>query len=234
MSAASTNEGKINPKIVGPKKRGSGSAARGSVELGVKKLAYKPTMKPGWDEVRSNSGGRRRPARKIGPPARYVAAGSPTGETGRETGKIGSSKEAAAGKSPKKRSRRSPDARRRRRRKKSARSVATATSSDEDSAVPEESGSDDEDVSDKDSEDAGDKEDGQLRFGMEPLQRRMYVKGLVASVFAQWVTQKRLDGSSSNREFQKTLWTSLVGVKPRTQTWSGLPSRHLRLGRTSW
>ncbi len=228
------NKGKINPKIVGPKKRGSGSAARVSAESGVKKLAYKPTMKPGWDEVSSNLGGRCRPAQKIGPPARYVAAGSPTGETGRETGKIGSSKEAAVGESPKKRLRRSPDARRRRRRKKSARSVATATSSDEDSAVPEESGSDDKDVLDEDSEDAGDKEDGQLRFGMEPLQRRMYVKGLVASVFAQWVTQKRLDGSSSNREFQKTLWTSLVGVKPRTQTWSGPPSRHLRLGCTSW
>ncbi len=141
--------------------------------MGGKKLAYKPKMKPGWDEVSSNSGGRRRPARKIGPPARYVAAGSSMGETGRETGKIGSSKEAAAGKSPKKRSRRSPDARRRRRRKKSAHSVATATSSDKDSAVPEESGSDDEDISDEDSEDARDKEDGQLRFGMEPLQRRM-------------------------------------------------------------
>ncbi len=151
MSAASTNEGKINPKIVGPKKRGSGSAARDSAESGVKKLAYKPTMKPGWDEVSSNSGGRHRPAQKIGPPARYVAAGSPTGETSRETGKIGSSKEATVGESPKKRSRRSPDARRRRRRKKSARSVATATSSDKDSAVPEESGSDNEDVSDEDS-----------------------------------------------------------------------------------
>ncbi len=83
--------------------------------------------------------------------------------------------------------------------------MATATSSDEDSAVPEESGSDDEDVSDEDSEDAGDEEDGQLRFGMEPLQQRMYVKGLVALVFAQRVTQERLDGGSSNSEFQKTL-----------------------------
>jgi hypothetical protein len=40
MRAASTNEGKINPKIVGPKKRGSGSAVRSSAESGVKKLAY--------------------------------------------------------------------------------------------------------------------------------------------------------------------------------------------------
>jgi hypothetical protein len=113
MSAASMNEGKINPKIVGPEKRGSGSAARGSAESGVKKLAYKPTMKPGWDEVSSNSGGRCRSARKIGPPEGDVAAGSPKGETGRGIGKISSSKEAAAGESPKKRSRRSlPSSRR--------------------------------------------------------------------------------------------------------------------------
>ena len=108
MSAASTNEGKINPKIVGPKKRSSGSAARGSAESGVKKLVYKPTINPGWDEVSSNSGGRRRSARKIGPPEGDFAAGSPKGETGGGIGKIGSSKEAAAGESPKKRSRRSP------------------------------------------------------------------------------------------------------------------------------
>ncbi len=113
MSAASTNEGKINPKIVGPKKRGLGSAERGSAESGVKKLAYKPTMKPGWDEVSSNLGGRHRPAQKICPPKGDVAAGSPKGETGRGIGKIGSSKEAAAGKSPKKRSRRSPPSSRR-------------------------------------------------------------------------------------------------------------------------
>jgi hypothetical protein len=112
MSAASTNEGKINPKTVGPKKRGSGSAARGSAESGVKKLAYKPTMKPGWDEVSSNSGRRCRSARKIGPPEKDVAAGSPKGETGGGIGKVGLSKEAAAGKSPKKRSRRnSPSSR---------------------------------------------------------------------------------------------------------------------------
>jgi hypothetical protein len=157
MSAASTNEGKINPKIVGPKKRGLGSAARGSAKLGVNKLAYKPTMKPGWDKVSSNLGGRRRSARKIGPPEGDVAARSPKGETGGGIRKIGSSKEAAACESPKKKSRRSPDARHRRRRKKSARSVATATSLDKDSAVPEESGSDDENILDKDSEDAGDK-----------------------------------------------------------------------------
>ncbi len=108
MSAASTNEGKINPKIVGPEKRGSGSAARGSAESGVKKLAYKPTMKPRWDKVSSNLGGRRQSARKIGPPEGDVAAGSPKGETGGGIGKIGSSKEAAAGKSPKERSRCSP------------------------------------------------------------------------------------------------------------------------------
>jgi hypothetical protein len=204
MSAASTNKGKINPKIVRLEKRGSGSAARGSAESGVKKLAYKPTMKPGWDEVSSNSGGHRRSAQKIGPPEGDVAAGSPKGETGGGIEKIGLSKEAATGESPKKRSRRSPDARCWRRRKKSARSVATATSLDEDSAVPEESGSDDEDVSDEDSEDAGDEENGQLRFGMEPLQRRMYVKGLVALVFARRVTQERLDGGSANHEFQKT------------------------------
>jgi hypothetical protein len=205
MSAVSMNEGKINPKIVKPKKRGSGSAARGSAESGVKKSAYKPTMKPGWDEVSLNSGGRCWSARKIGPPEGDVAAGSPNGETGGGIGKIGLSKEAAAGESPKKRLRRSPDARRRRRRKKSAHSVATATSSDKDLAVPEESGSDNKDVSDEDSEDAGDKEDGQLRFGMEPLQRRMYVKGSVASVFARRVTQEWLDGGSANHEFQKTL-----------------------------
>jgi hypothetical protein len=108
MSAASTNEGKINPKIVGPEKRGLGSAARGSAESGVKKLAYKPTMKPRWDEVSLNSGGRRWSARKIGPPKGDVAAGSPKGETGGGIGKISSSKEAAAGKSLKKRSRCSP------------------------------------------------------------------------------------------------------------------------------
>jgi hypothetical protein len=108
MSAGSTNEGKINPKIVGLEKRGSGSTVRGSAESGVKKLAYKPTMKPGWDEVSSNSGGRRRSARKIGPPEGDFAAGSPKGETGGGIGRIGSSKEAAAGESPKKRSRRSP------------------------------------------------------------------------------------------------------------------------------
>jgi hypothetical protein len=121
MSAASTNEEKINPKIVGPEKRGLGSAARGSVELGVKKLAYKPTMKPGWDEVSSNLGGRCRSARQIGPPEGDVMAGSPKGETGGGIRKIGLSKEAAAGKSPKKRSRSSPDARCRRRRKKNRR-----------------------------------------------------------------------------------------------------------------
>ncbi len=108
MSAVSTNEGKINPKIVRPKKRGSGRAARGSAESGVKKLAYKPTMKPGWDEVSSNSGGRCWSAQKIGPPKGDIAAGSPKGETGGGISKIGSSKEAAAGKSPKKRSRHSP------------------------------------------------------------------------------------------------------------------------------
>ncbi len=95
MSTASTNEGKINPKIVGPEKRGLGSAARGSAESRVKKLAYKPTMKPGWDEVSSNLDGRRRYARKIGPPEGGVAAGSPKGETGGGIGKIGSSKEAS-------------------------------------------------------------------------------------------------------------------------------------------
>ncbi len=108
MSATSTNEGKINPKIVGPEKRGLGSAARGSAESGVKKLAYKPTMKPGWDEVSSNSGGRHWSTQKISLPEGDVADGSPKGETGGGIGKIGSSKEAAAGKSPKKRSRRSP------------------------------------------------------------------------------------------------------------------------------
>ncbi len=113
MRATSTNEGKINSKIVGPKKRGSGSAARGSAESGVKKLAYKPTMKPGWDEVSLNLSGRRRSARKIGPPKGDVAAGSPKGETGGGIGKIISSKEAAAGKSPKKRSRHSPPSSRR-------------------------------------------------------------------------------------------------------------------------
>jgi hypothetical protein len=113
MSAASTNEGKINPKIVRPEKRGSGSAARGSAESGVNKLAYKPTMKPGWDEVSLNLGGRCWSAQKIGPPKGDVSAGSPKGETGGGIGKIGSSKEAAAGESPKKRSRRSPPSSRR-------------------------------------------------------------------------------------------------------------------------
>jgi hypothetical protein len=108
MSAASTNERKFNPKTVGPEKRGSGSAARGSAESGVKKLAYKPTMKPGWDKVSSNLGGRCWSSRKIGPPKKDVAAGSPKGETGGGIGKVSSSKEAVAGESPKKRSRRSP------------------------------------------------------------------------------------------------------------------------------
>jgi hypothetical protein len=108
MSAASTNEGKNQPEDCWAQEERFGQRSKGFCGVGSKKLAYKPTMKPRWDEVSSNSGGRHRSARKIGPPEGGVAAGSPKGETGGGIGKIGSSKEAAAGKSPKKRSRRSP------------------------------------------------------------------------------------------------------------------------------
>jgi hypothetical protein len=45
-------------------------------------------MKPGWDEVSLNSGGRRRSARKIGPPEGDVATGSPKGKPAEESGKL--------------------------------------------------------------------------------------------------------------------------------------------------
>jgi hypothetical protein len=105
MSAVSTNEGKNQPEDCRAQEERFGQCSEGFCGIGSKKLAYKPTMKPGWDEVISNSGGRCRSAQKIGPPERGVAAGSPKGETGGGIGKIGSSKEAAAGDSPKKRSR---------------------------------------------------------------------------------------------------------------------------------
>ncbi len=60
-----------------------GQRSKGFCRVGSKKLAYKPTMKPGWDEVSSNSGRCRWSARKIGPPKGDVAAGSPKGETGK-------------------------------------------------------------------------------------------------------------------------------------------------------
>ncbi len=56
--------------------------------MGVKKLAYKPTMKPGWDEVSLNSGGCRWSTQKIGPPEGDVAAGSPKGKPAEESGKL--------------------------------------------------------------------------------------------------------------------------------------------------
>ena len=101
------------------------------------------------------------------------------------------------------------------------------TSLDEESAVPEGSESDDDDVADEESED----DNGQLRFGMESLQQRMYDKGSVASVFARRVTQEREGGSPINHDFLKPSRTYSAGVKTRIRMRSY--TGHVRLERIS-
>ena len=88
MSAASTSGKRINPRIVlGAEKGGSGDAAKGLSEAGGKRGGYKVAVKPGWDYVSSNSGGRRRPTRGTYSTGGDLAAGSPKGGASEMIGK---------------------------------------------------------------------------------------------------------------------------------------------------
>ena len=191
---------------MGPEKRGSGYAAKGSTEAGGKKGAYKPTMRAGWDNVSSDSGARRRATRGTGSTGGDLAAGSPKGGSGGVVEKPVFPEEVAVGNALKRRSRRSPEAKYRRRRKKKSARTLTLTS-DEESSGKEGSDSDDEEVTDEESEE----DDGQLRFGMEPLQRRMGVEGSAAWVFAQRLTREREGSSLANQDFLRALADILSG-----------------------
>ncbi len=203
MVATSTNEGKINPTIVGPDKGGSGGAAGGSAEPVGKKAAYKPRIVAGWDNVSSNYTGCPWSARKVVPLKGDATAGSPL---------------------PRRKLRHSPEATRRHRSKKGRQPATTAAKEmdnngyEVDAQAPaspalrgargtsnnEDNYSSDGNIS-KDGGEEANGQDAPLRYGMEELQQRMYMEGSVASVFAQQVTKERVAGQDANHIIVRTI-----------------------------